>query len=355
MANSVGLVNTGFGMGSFLYSPEKLFREIRRVLVPQGYALFSFYNRQSYVGQLQLEWSPSLAATFNADGESLQVTLPSKKTFQPSARAYNVQEVDEMLAQHFRVVRIETYPSLSGIMPATLLANPLAAELCRRVDDVLAADLRVAAGHYIIAVCQKAGKLERRSVARGYTRALELINREGLAGEIRRHAPLKTMRDAAAALADLNVSPDEMLKSILISRKIASDEERPLQVPPMWLVVTQATRGVDFSKLAKEVDIPRSELELARLSLLQDQTGFVTGAVPPFAMPKSIPVIFDHRISQLKEAWCGTGDPTQSIKVPVRILERLATSSYRDVSKELDMSTEQVRRGHGNLRGVVQR
>lgn len=333
---TVGSVNTGFGMGSFLKSPSDLLKEIRRVLVPQGYAIFSFYNSDSYVSKLALPWKPSLAAIPDAADECLQVTLPDEQTFRPSAKCYTVNEVKQMLKQYFDIVSIETYPSLSALMPQELFSNPLAGDLCREVDNVLATNLDIAGGHYIIAVCQKAGKLARPEPSRGYKRAFELISREGLTGEITRHAPIKTMNDAEEAISKLGVSKEQMLKSVLIARKSLDENQNsnPFAVPQMWLVVTQATRGVDFSKLAKLVNVPRSQLELAKLSLLEDYTGFVVGAIPPFAMPKNVPVIFDQRIAKLPYVWCGTGDPSQSIRIPVERVEKMAVCSYHDVSKK---------------------
>ncbi len=158
--STVGLVNTGFGMAKLSQYCD-LLKEIRRVLVPQGHAIFSFYNKESYVRQLSLPWAPSLAAISDPDEECLHVTLPNQQTFKPSAKMYTVREVENLLGQHFNVVKIETYPSLSALMPQELFSNSLAAKLCREVDNVLAGNLEISAGHYIIAVGQKAGKLRR--------------------------------------------------------------------------------------------------------------------------------------------------------------------------------------------------
>jgi SAM-dependent methyltransferase len=90
---TVGLVDTGFGMASFLQTPGDLLKEIRRVLVPQGFAIFSFYNKDSYVRQLSLTWAPSLAAISDPDDECLHVTLPDQQTFKPSAKMYIGQSI----------------------------------------------------------------------------------------------------------------------------------------------------------------------------------------------------------------------------------------------------------------------
>jgi ubiquinone/menaquinone biosynthesis C-methylase UbiE len=99
---SVSLVNTGFGMGSFLHSPETLFREVRRVLQPGGYAIFSFYNRSALVNQIDLMWTPALAARARPDEESLMVNFEGKSYDLP-ARSYNVHDIKTRLEGNFVV------------------------------------------------------------------------------------------------------------------------------------------------------------------------------------------------------------------------------------------------------------
>jgi prolyl-tRNA editing enzyme YbaK/EbsC (Cys-tRNA(Pro) deacylase) len=124
-----------------------------------------------------------------------------------------------------------------------------------------------------------------------------------------------------------------MLKSILLSRRGDEVNNNPLQPPEMWLGVVQADRKIDIGKFARLVDVQRSELEMARLRVLEDYTGFVVGAVPPYAMPKNIPVVYDEPIKALSEAWCGTGDPAQSIRIPILTLEQMSNCSFADISK----------------------
>ena len=334
-SSSVGLVNTGFGMGSFLENPNDLLKEIRRVLVPQGYTIYSFYNRNSIASQIQTKWKPSLAAMTDNENDCLNVTLPDNSVFQPSAKTYTVKEVRMMLEQYFNVISLQTYPTVTALLPQEIFDHSLAGELFEHVDQNLAGNLEKPLGHYIIAVCQKAGKLTKSKPTMGFEKAFQLMKLEGLLENIRRHAPIRTMKDAERVISEYRVERDHMLKSVLVSEKLPNDEAyNPLVQPRLWLAVTQATQIVDFGKFAKLVGVSRENLQLAKLSVLEDFTGFTVGAVPPFAMPKTIPVLFDSPIENLSHVWCGTGDPSQSIKIPVQKLEKMATCSYHSISKD---------------------
>jgi len=156
-AASVDLVNTAFGMGSFLENPDTLLAEIHRVLAPLGYGIFSFYNSASYSGTLPLPWTPALAATV-VPGENMLNVNFGNRVFEIGARAYSLKEVECMLSRYFRVVQITTYPSLSALMPQDFFSTEAARKLCMEVDQYLAANINFAAGPYIVAVCRKTRK-----------------------------------------------------------------------------------------------------------------------------------------------------------------------------------------------------
>ncbi len=332
-ANSIDIVNSGFGMASFLREPATLLAEVRRVLKPGGYALFSFYNRSSLIKELPVGWAPSLAALAGDDYQSLNVSLNAKECFSLSARFYTVNEVRAELARFLEVIDLVTFPSLSGLLPQEVFENCRMQELCKLADEHLASNLGIAAGHYIVAICRKQDDspvLARRS---GYQRALELLQAEGLEGDIIRHAPLKTMKDVEIALAPYGVERKEMLKSVLLSSEHLEAPGRAETA--FWLAVLPANRKLHRGKLARALGQNRQELELATTRVLEAETGFLQGGVPPFGMPSHIPVVFDSRISDLEHAWCGTGDPCQSINLSMSALERLAMPTYADISKSI--------------------
>jgi len=301
----------------------------------EGYSIYSFYNRNSIASQIQTKWKPSLAAMTDNENDCLNVTLPDNSVFQPSAKTYTVKEVRMMLEQYFNVISLQTYPTVTALLPQEIFDHSLAGELFEHVDQNLAGNLEKPLGHYIIAVCQKAGKLTKSKPTMGFEKAFQLMKLEGLLENIRRHAPIRTMKDAERVISEYRVERDHMLKSVLVSEKLPNDEAyNPLVQPRLWLAVTQATQIVDFGKFAKLVGVSRENLQLAKLSVLEDFTGFTVGAVPPFAMPKTIPVLFDSPIENLSHVWCGTGDPSQSIKIPVQKLEKMATCSYHSISKD---------------------
>lgn len=330
--DTVDMVNTAFGMGSFLKKPENLFREIRRVLFPQGYAIFSFYNAQSYSTALPLQWSPALAARVIPGKDMLSVNFEGR-IFEIPARAYSPDQVAKMLGEYFEVDEITTFPSLSALMPQELFQDHLARKLCGEVDKYLASNNEIAAGPYIVAICHKRGPRKTVAEKQGYHRALNLILEHKLENNIVRHEPLTNMQEVKETIGKkLQVSTVNMLKSLLIAHREPDDHDS--KPPRMWVLVVQADRKIDGKKVSKILGLHAKKIGFVKRSDVEDFTGFKVGAIPPFGHPKSIPVIVDTPIGNLREVWCGTGEPGQSIRLTVTNLENMTNCVYRDIGKD---------------------
>ncbi|HDL85350.1 MAG TPA: methyltransferase domain-containing protein [Candidatus Acetothermia bacterium] len=324
-----GLVNSGFGMGSFLFNPAPVFREVRRVLQPKGIAIFSFYNSEALVNSLTLEWKPALAARQVEGQDRLRVEF-ADSVYEISARAYTAKEIRRRLEGNFHVLEILTFPTLTALFPQTLFSHERARALCTRVDQVLAANTELAAGPYIIAICQKGGKSPRPKKATGYARVLELLSQHNIRPELRSHSPVRNMDDVREVL---DASPSEMVKSVLL----AAHAERPIDHDSLdaelYLIAIPADRKVDMGSLARLLRKKRAQLRFATQVEIEELTGFEVGSIPPFGLPKTIPVIMDRRLANLKKVWCGTGKATESLHISVDQLKILATYSVADVSK----------------------
>ena len=95
--NSVDFINSSFGMGSFVLNPSSFFLEIKRVLKKDGKVIFSFYNSQAFVNQLELGWAPAISSRLNHQEEALEVQF-GNETFLIPVVAYSVPEIKAELS-----------------------------------------------------------------------------------------------------------------------------------------------------------------------------------------------------------------------------------------------------------------
>lgn len=335
-SNSIPFVNTAFGMGSFVNNVEQLFREVRRALQPGGIAIFSFYNSEALVNKLDLRWKPALAARVVEKEDCLEVDFGATK-YKIAAKAYSVADIKKKATQGFGqngVLEITTFPTLSALFPQELFENDKTRDLCTKVDNLLANNLEIAAGPYIVAVCKKSGRHDEPEFVKGYASVLNLLKAHNIDHtlRIREHGPVKTMEDVKKVLGD--ISTNSMVKSILVTINNSDDETDTNYLHKnLFLIGIPSDRMLDFGKLATILNVKRKTLAQATQPQIEEITGFQVGSIPPFGLPRHIPVILDTRIQEKQEIWCGTGKSTESIRLSLSELKSLSTPTFSDVSK----------------------
>lgn len=151
---SVDFINSAFGMGSFVLNPTNFFLEIQRVLKPGGKVIFSFYNSQAFINQLELSWLPAISSRLNHKEETLEVQF-NGETFNIPVVAYSVPEIKAELERFFSIFSITTFPSISSIFPQEFFQNERMRKLCLEADLLLADNMELAGGPFIIAVVQQ--------------------------------------------------------------------------------------------------------------------------------------------------------------------------------------------------------
>ena len=177
--NSIPFVNSAFGMSSFVQNLENLFREVRRVLMPHGIAIFSYYNIEALVNKLSLQWRPALAARVVQGEDCLEVDFEGA-VYKIAAKAYSVSDIRKKTEGAFgvsNILEIATFPTLSALFPQELFANETTKTLCTNVDRLLANNLEIAAGPYIVAVCKKGGSPGKQEDVKGYENVLRVLRR----------------------------------------------------------------------------------------------------------------------------------------------------------------------------------
>ena len=336
--NSIPFINTAFGMGSFVQNLERLYREVKRVLQPGGIAIFSFYNSDALVNKLELQWQPALAARVVEGEDCLEVNFEGNQ-YKIAARAYSVKDIKKKITNSFggsNLIEITTFPTLSALFPQELFINDTTKELCTRVDTLLANNLDIAAGPYIVAVCKKSGRQKKPEIVKGYASVLNLLKSHHIDTSIRikEHGPVKTMKNVKKVL---DAEPSAMIKSILVQIKNTTEESDFSYLHKnLFLIGLTEDRKLDFSKLATILEVSRRKLEMANQMQVEEITGFQVGSIPPFGLPKNIPVILDLKVKEQKEIWCGTGKRTESIRLTLDELKVLSTPTFNDISKPKD-------------------
>ena len=330
---SVAFVNTGFGMGSFVYDLPKLVRDIRRVLQPGGIAIFSFYNSAALAANLPLDWRPALAASIVPNSEQVLVNFGGKD-FSIPARAYSLASVKKILGGMFAVHELTTFPTLSSLFPQTLFGDERVRTLCATVDHLLATDEKLAGGPYIVAVCKKSGPPLKEDTILGYEKVLEALRMHRVPLDVREHEPAHDTNQVAHLLG---ASLETIVKSILVAVDAhpapENEKQQTWRHANLYLVGIPASRNIHFGKLAQVLGQKREQVRLATQAEFEDRTGFTSGSIPPFGLTQDISVILDMRLLVQPSLWCETGKTTESLHLSLDQLKRLSMASFFDVSR----------------------
>lgn len=323
------LISCSFGMASFVENIDDLLRTVRRLLMPGGVVACSWYNESALVNQLNLEWRPALAARIVPGERLLRVDFPGQQLL-ISAVAYSVPFIRERLQRNFQTVDVSTYPTLTALLPQSVFEHEQARDLCQHVDSILADNLQIGAGPYIFAIAKMQDRRKNtRQHVTGYRRVLDLFEAHRIEPRLVSHAPVRNMEDVQRELPQ--VSPSAMVKSILVARRRAEEDRR---ADKLFLFAIPADQRLDFAKVARLLQTSRANIHLATPEQLEERTGFAIGAIPPFGMPRSVPIYLDRSLVGQREIWTGTGKSTESMRLTIEELRQLSTFSVAAVIQD---------------------
>lgn len=330
--SSINFINSGFGMGSFLRDLSPILRESRRVLEPGGILILSFYNRESLVVQLSnIQWTPALNARLDAATGFLEVNFQGKMS-RLAARAYTIKELRGKLEAFFEIIELSTYPTLSSLFPHSIFESDKAKQLCTIVDRELRLHPGIAGGPYIVAMCRKHGKLAPETEPIGYANIIRLLANNHVIPDIKEHKRVYTVHDVAEAL---NAQLSELIKSVFIEIAPIPDAASFVDRQSRYYAIAlQADKKIDTAKLAFFLKVNRNRINFASTDKVEELTGFRIGGIPPFGFAKTINVIFDDGIRSLDRVYCGTGKGSESLRISVQDLIKLASPIFADIAHE---------------------
>lgn len=130
-----------------------------------------------------------------------------------------------------------------------------------------------------------------------------------------------------AAAAQRGVKPDEMLKSILLRDKSHN-----------YVMACVLGYGKLDPKKVRALfpDGVFRRLTFASAEEITKQTGYIKGAVAPFGLPTSIPLVIDHNITKLERVNTSSGDHMLGIELATADLLAVANPKLADIQKYLE-------------------
>jgi Cys-tRNA(Pro) deacylase len=149
----------------------------------------------------------------------------------------------------------------------------------------------------------------------GSDRAIAAAERLGLAFEVTRHGPVRSLEEAAAARG---VDPHQVVKTMVV--RVSEGEQVFVLVP--------GDREIAWPKLRAVLGVNR--LTMASSDEAYDVTGYVRGTITPLGSATPLPVVADS--SMTGRVSLGGGAPGVALLVDAAELVRAVDATVADVT-----------------------
>jgi Cys-tRNA(Pro)/Cys-tRNA(Cys) deacylase len=155
------------------------------------------------------------------------------------------------------------------------------------------------------------------------TNAMRALEAEGVAYEVCTYEIDEEDLSAERAAAALGMSPEQVFKTLVVQ----GDRSGPM------LVLLPAGTEIDLKRLAKATG--DKKVELVPLREVQDLTGYVRGAVTPFAIHRSYPVYIDETVVLWSEVGISAGAKGLEILLAPQDLLRATGANPADIARSV--------------------
>ena len=133
---AASLVVMGMGFASDLQTLPKVLRDVHRVLMPGGAALLSFYNAEALLYRWEfIPWPVGLAAEINRQKHCLDVHWTDGKIYSVYARAYTMDQVQELMPRGLPIIKVATHPTICSILPDSLFTDDRIQDSMATIDE----------------------------------------------------------------------------------------------------------------------------------------------------------------------------------------------------------------------------
>lgn len=154
-------------------------------------------------------------------------------------------------------------------------------------------------------------------------RALDGLRESGIAFEVTRHGPVRSLEEAAAARG---VEPARVLKTIVVRR---GDDD-------FLFVLVPGDRQISWPRLRALLGVSR--LSLPDKEVAREVTGYERGTITPFGSLRAWPVVADARVTGAGRVSIGAGGHGVAATVDGDELVRVLGAQVADVTDEASTS-----------------
>ncbi len=147
-------------------------------------------------------------------------------------------------------------------------------------------------------------------------RAVAGVEATGIAYEVTRHGPVRSLAEAAAARG---IEPGQLVKSLVVRR--ADDD--------FLFVLVPGDRTISWPKLRQLLGVSRLSMPDAVIAL--EVTGYERGTITPFGSLRAWPVVVDERVGGTIAV--GGGAHGVGLTVDAADLVRVLDAQVADVSE----------------------
>lgn len=326
---SADFINSGFGMGSFIEDLDGLIEDVGRVLRPGGVFTVSFYNSDALVNQIEdLDWVPSLSARIGTQKGVLHVNFNGNE-YDIAAKPYSMQEAKDILNRHLVVEEISSFPTISSLLPNKIFNNPEVRKLAKLIDYSIRLNEDISGGPYVTAICRKVyNKSDQKIIMKKHfseissSREEELVNvltQSNIEFSVHEHERVITLQDVQS---QLTFDKNRLVKTLVFKAN------------GTWVLV--ALRGVDaldYKKLSTALCIKRDTLAKPLEEEIRQELGFEIGGICPIHLDRNIKLIFDSRVLEVKNMYCGIGANNKTLEVNTEQLINVFKPQVASVSK----------------------
>lgn len=154
-----------------------------------------------------------------------------------------------------------------------------------------------------------------------YEKAIRLLQEAGIKFHVHAHNPVLTIQDVEESLP---FSKEKLLKTLVFRTRDGN-----------WiLVVLRGQDKLDYSKLAKALNVKRKELVMPLPEEIEVEMGYEVGGICPIPPNENSKVVFDIKIEKMGVVYCGIGRSDRSLEIQVQDLILISNASLHSISYE---------------------